>query len=110
MIYVPLPPPPSPSPPPPHMEMIENLHILNLLAPNMMVVVLFLNLFFIGTLNKTLEGGACFHTATFKNTCDYNVFIVLQCHLNDHLCRKVIQSNNLLLLKNTCTLPSIYSI
>ena len=26
-----------------------------------------------------------------------SVFIVLQCHLNDHLCRKVKKSNNLLL-------------
>ena len=26
---------------------------------------------------------------SFISSIDYNVFIVLQCHLNDHLCRKV---------------------
>ena len=35
---------------------------------------------------------------SFISSIDYNVFIVLQCHLKDHLCGKVTQSNDLLLL------------
>ena len=36
--------------------------------------------------------------ASFISSIDYNVFVVLQCHLKDHLCRKATQSNDLLLL------------
>ena len=36
---------------------------------------------------------------SFISSIDYNVFfIVIQCHLKDHSCRKVTQRNNLLLL------------
>ena len=35
---------------------------------------------------------------SFISSIYYNVFIVLQCHLKDQLCRKVTQSNDLLLL------------
>ena len=36
----------------------------------------------------------------FISSIDYNNFKILQCHLNDHLCRKVTLSDNLLLLEH----------
>ena len=49
-------------------------------------------------------------TTSFILSIDYNVFIVFQCHLNVHLCRKVTWSNNLppLLLKTKIWWSNFY--
>ena len=39
--------------------------------------------------SQTISGGPPLTRTSFISSIDYNVFIVLQCHLKDHLCRKV---------------------
>ena len=39
--------------------------------------------------SQTISGGPPLTRTSFISSIDYNVFMVLQCHLKDHLCRKV---------------------